>query len=145
VVYGILLWNYKKNPFLIIKIQKNQFCASFQFYFLCVFLVSEEYEQLLIWTCIGGPPLLCLRHYGFTFCIIVFNKLNEWVKLKCQDSCINQMMSLINTKQLTIYMLILQGEGSIQSEVEFICRVFRKFDFTKCWVSNSEFWIACLS
>jgi hypothetical protein len=29
-------------PFLIRKIQKNKFSASFQFYFLRVFLVSED-------------------------------------------------------------------------------------------------------
>jgi hypothetical protein len=44
--------------------QKNKFCASFQFYFLRLFLVGENllvlYEQSLIWTDIGGSPLRIL-------------------------------------------------------------------------------------
>jgi hypothetical protein len=32
----------KNIPFLIRKFQKNNFCASFPFYFLYVFLVSEN-------------------------------------------------------------------------------------------------------
>ena len=32
----------ENNPFLIRKIQKNKFCASFQFYFLRVFLVNKN-------------------------------------------------------------------------------------------------------
>jgi hypothetical protein len=34
--------NLENIPFLTRKIQKNKFCASFQFYFLHVFLVSEN-------------------------------------------------------------------------------------------------------
>jgi hypothetical protein len=54
VVYNILLKIYKK-------IQKNKFFASFQFYFICVFLVRGDLvsknEQLLILTGIDAFTL----------------------------------------------------------------------------------------
>jgi hypothetical protein len=48
--------------FLTRKFQKNKFCASFQFYFMCVFLIIgdlvSKYEQLLILTSIDASTLL---------------------------------------------------------------------------------------
>jgi hypothetical protein len=45
--------------------EKNNFCASFPFYFLYVFLVHEDlvskYEQLLILTNIDGSTLYCTQ------------------------------------------------------------------------------------
>jgi hypothetical protein len=51
----------KNIQFFTRKFWKNNFCASFPFYILYVFLVSEnlvsKYEQLLILTDIDGPTL----------------------------------------------------------------------------------------
>jgi hypothetical protein len=62
VVYDILLLNYKKYSISYKKISKNKFYASFQFYFLCIFLVGRnlvsKYEQLLILTGIDASTLL---------------------------------------------------------------------------------------
>jgi hypothetical protein len=52
----------KHIQFLIRKFQKNKFCASFQFYFLCIFLVRgdlvSKHEQLLILMGIGVSTLI---------------------------------------------------------------------------------------
>jgi hypothetical protein len=60
----------KNIQFLTRKFRKNNFCASFQFYFLCVFLVSEnlvsKYEQLLILTDIVVSTLLLPKLQGET-------------------------------------------------------------------------------
>jgi hypothetical protein len=56
--------------FLVKIIQKIKFCASFQFHFLRIFLVSEnllyQYEQLLLLTHIGAS-ILDHTHMGAIF------------------------------------------------------------------------------
>jgi hypothetical protein len=84
VIYGILLWNYRKYSVLTRKFWKNNFCASFPLYFLCVFLVSEnlvsKYEQLLILSNIAVSTLLrwknhagLLKRQGGTIAGLIFN------------------------------------------------------------------------
>jgi hypothetical protein len=54
----------KHIQFLLRKFQKNKFCASFQFYFLCIFLVRvdlvSKHEQLLILAGIEASTLECV-------------------------------------------------------------------------------------
>jgi hypothetical protein len=54
----------KHIQFLVRKIQKNKFCASFKFYFLCIFLVIgdlvSKHEQLLILTGIDASTLILI-------------------------------------------------------------------------------------
>jgi hypothetical protein len=62
VVYNILFYFITKNiQFRIRKFQKNIIYASFQFYFLYIFLIGgnlvSKYEQLLILTDIDASTL----------------------------------------------------------------------------------------
>jgi hypothetical protein len=52
----------KNIQFLTRKFQKNKFCASFQFHFICIFLVRgdpiSKHEQLLTLTSVDASTLV---------------------------------------------------------------------------------------